>query len=633
MEEYNNLEKLKKRLYKKGSAFDSRMEREKLKGGSENVAPYWDIKENDEINMKSKRKKISLIKIFIFLSIFFLFGAGGLSAYIWYSGVNVVSSSNVAVDIAGPVYVDGGQAGRFNIMVKNQNTVPLELSDLIIDFPENSFSPEGSKLNRQRISLGKIDPGITINKQFDIVFFGLENEEKKIGASLEYRIAESNAIFAKESQYAVRISKAPIGIAVTLPKDASSGQKIPIKVEVISNSESTAKKIRLEVKYPPGFKFISADALPAESNNVWNLGDLGSKQKRVINIHGTVGGQDMEERAFVVSVGSVSDSGNLMSYGVATEKVIIKKSPLNLAIYLNGADEDKILTYPGNNIRVELEWANNLADSIRNAQIELDINGAAFDEKTISISRGYQRTQDKKIIWNPSSLSDLAEIPPGQNGRAQMNFLIKNPLPIKTSSDKNFSVSVSAKVTGSGTSDGFENREISASAEKKILVSSMLQTAGKTFYYSGPIKNSGPIPPKIGKETTYTIMWSLANNHNDLSGVKVSASIPPYVKFMDVASPNDSALRFDEKTSSVVWGVGNIPSGTGIIMPAKEVAFQVSFAPNATQINDNPVIVSVAQVEAKDDFTENNLRLEIPPLTTKLDFDPLFKGNDDTVKE
>ena len=42
-----------------------------------------------------------------------------------------------------------------------------------------------------------MEPGITINKSLNIVFFGFENEEKKISASVEYRFAGSNAIFVK----------------------------------------------------------------------------------------------------------------------------------------------------------------------------------------------------------------------------------------------------------------------------------------------------------------------------------------------------------------------------------------------------------------------------------------------------
>ena len=160
-----------------------------------------------------------------------------------------------------------------------------------------------------------------------------------------------------------------------------------------------------------------------------------------------------------------------------------------------------------------------------------------------------------------------------------------------------------------------------------------MQAVGKTLHYSGALKNSGEVPPKVGKETTYTIVWSLANNANDLSGAKITASLPPYASKESLASPEDADLQFDEKNATLVWNVGEVPAGTGIIMPAKEVSFQVSFSPNLTQVGETPVLVNKAVVEARDTFTEENIFAEIPALTINLSGDPQSKGGDDKVRE
>ena len=204
---------------------------------------------------------------------------------------------------------------------------------------------------------------------------------------------------------------------------------------------------------------------------------------------------------------------------------------------------------------------------------------------------------------------------------------------MKTNTDKNFSVSIKAKIIGTGTYGQLENQSISSEAEKKIIVGSKLQAAGKTFYYSGPFKNSGLVPPKVGKDTTYTLVWSLAGNSNDLSGVGVSAFLPPYVKFLNTISPAGEDIKFDDKNSSIVWNVGNLPAGTGIITPAREAAIKVSFSPNVTQVKTSPLLASPAVVTAKDEFSNSDLNLEIPALTSALDGDPQFKGIDDGVQE
>ena len=635
--ESNNLENLKKKLYQKGRKFPNRLERETLRKEENEASPYWpkeDLEKIDTGNFPPPSDgPFKRLKIFVYLLIVFVVLAGGAAAYIMYSGGNIVSSSNVSIDANGPIYVDGGQPARFNFTIRNQNSVSLEAADLIFDFPANTYSAEGASLTRIRIPLEDLEPGAAINKSLDIVFFGLENEEKKIIANLEYRFAESNATFVKSKDYSVKISKAPLGLSLAAPKNAVSGQKISIKIAVISNSESAAKNLKMEMKYPPGFRFNGAEPSPSKGDNVWTLGDIGPSQKRDITVEGTIEGENSEERTFTVAVGTMGDDGSLKPFGTASEKVAIKKSPLNLSVSINGKDDSANTAYAGEMIRVDLGWVNNLSSNIKDAQIELEIKGEAYDQRSVSVTKGAYRSYDNKAVWNSASLKDLASIAPGSSGKAQLGFSIKNPLPVYKQGDKDFSITVEARIVGFGTSDEFENKQIEDSAKKEIKIGSRLQAVGKTLHYSGPFQNSGEVPPKVGAETTYTIVWSLANNANDLAEAKITASLPPYVSKENLVSPEDSDLRFDEKNATLTWNVGDVPAGTGIIMPAKEMSFQVSFSPNLTQIGETPVLVNSAKVEARDAFTEENVSAEIPALTIKLSGDSQSKGGDDKVRE
>src|SRR3989344_8604013 len=269
----DNLEKLKKKLYQKGREFPDRLERETFRREENEASPYWPKEDLEKNNMGDfavpKNNTFKRLKIFLYLLVVFVVLAGGVAAYLIYSGGNIVSSSNVSIDANGPIYVDGGQPARFNFTIKNQNSVSLEAADLIFDFPANTYSAEGVSLTRVRMPLEDLEPGAAINKSLDIVFFGLENEEKKIIANLEYRFAESNATFVKSKDYSVKISKSPLGLSLVAPKNAVSGQKISIKVAIISNSESAAKNLKMEMKYPPGFRFNGSEPSPSKGDNVW----------------------------------------------------------------------------------------------------------------------------------------------------------------------------------------------------------------------------------------------------------------------------------------------------------------------------------------------------------------------------
>lgn len=630
MDESNNLEKLKKRLYKKEESFPSRLDRESLRSEKEKILPYW--KENAPSAGK-KSRFFDPVRLIIYLSGALFLIIGGFFLYLLFSGSNVISSSNITITASGPVSVDGGQPAKFSFTIKNQNETPLEMADLIFDFPSNSFSPEGDQMTRTRIPLDDVGPGEIVNESVDAVFFGTENEEKKLKATLEYRLADSNAIFVKETEYTVRIIKAPLGITVSVPKEAASGQEVAVKVEIVSNSESVARNLRMEMKYPPGFRFIDAEPEPRQSSNVWLIGDLGPNQKNVITINGTVEGENAEERIFVSSVGLPGEGGELRVYGSASEKISIKKSPLNLSVVINGKDQDKNIVYPGDSVRVDLEWVNNLLAEVRDAQIETEIEGEAYDPRTLSVSRGFYRSSDDKIVWNPSTLGGLGAISSGKSGKSQLSFYLQNPLPDHGPEDKDFSVKITARIFGRGTSNEFENREISDMVEKNIIVGSRLQGAGHSLYYSGPFANSGPMPPKAGSETSYTVTWSLAGNINNLSGVKIKSSLPPYVTLTGQKSPAEADLFFDDKTGELTWNLGELPAGTGIISPAKELSFQISFAPSLSQIGETPILINAAKIEAMDDYTGEEISGDVQALSIKLSGDPQTKTGDDKVIE
>ena len=104
--------------------------------------------------------------------------ASALIGYIFYSGSNTVSSSNISIDANGTIYVDGGQSARFNFTVRNQNSVALEDADLIFDFPANTSSSDGLALARSRFHLDRIESGASNKQKLGRCFFGTENEEK-----------------------------------------------------------------------------------------------------------------------------------------------------------------------------------------------------------------------------------------------------------------------------------------------------------------------------------------------------------------------------------------------------------------------------------------------------------------------
>lgn len=622
----NDLEKLKERLYKKEETFKERRKRTKIRQETPEELPSSWQPEEKEKKMPKSMKNILIASVIVFSLILF---AGIL--YFALSGTNIISSRNIDIEIKGPSSIEGGKLATLSVFIENKNKTAIEMADLIFEFPENTFSSYGDSLSRQRVSIGKINPGETVKKITEAAFFGLGEEEKIINITLEYRLADSNAIFAKEDDYTLKLSTPSFGLSVSLPKEINSRQEITLKIEAVSNSETTAKNLSLQVNYPAGFQFISADPKPASGNNIWSVGDIAPLQKKEIAIKGFVEGQDLEEKAFSASVGVLGDNGVLRPFGTAVEIAVIKKAPLNLSIFIDGQDVEKNIAQPGDQLRVDLQWLNNLTTNIRDAKIELEIKGRAQNEQSISVSQGFYRTFDKKIIWNTSSMPELASIDIGETGRAQFNFSVKDSLSLVSLNDKNFSIILDARISGIGTSEQFENQEILTAVSKEIKIASNLQLTTIALYYAGPFKNSGPLPPKAGEETTYTIVWSLGGNSNNFSNAKMTAFLPSYIRWLNVVSPSGADIKFNERDGAIVWNIGNIPAGTGTVLASKEIAFQVGLIPSLSQIGSSPILVDKLEAEADDNFIEQSFVAKVSSLDTMLNYDEQFKYDEGKV--
>lgn len=622
------MEKLKKRLYAREAGFGERKRRARLSGGKiKDVPSEW-----KKPPPRTIRRRISPVKVILLLSVLLVLIFSFIFIYFWALDIGFISAQNIGLEIRGPAYVKGGEEAVLDILIENKNDEALELADLVLTFPSGTYSTEGEKLIRQRLQIGTVKPGEAVRKRVALTFFGKEGDIKKVSAELEYRLEKSNAIFVKDAEYQVKINQPAIGVSISMPAMVNIGKEVEIEVSVVSNAEAPVKDAFLEVNYPPGFTFKEADLEPAEGENVWRLGDLAPLQEREVKIIGTLEGQHQDEKAFRASVGVKDAEGNLIAFGSTSKTLTLKKPYLDLDIFAGDKEANDVVAYSGDGLRLQVVWQNNLDVPVKDAKITLKIKGKAIDESTISVNDGYYRTFDKSLVWNPSSLATLSLIKPKDGGRAVFSFQISDPLPVSQAEDKNFTLSLDAVIEGNVIMEGSPSH-IKSEVSKKIKIGSKVQLAASSLHFSGVFKNSGPMPPQAGKETTYTIVWSVGGNVNDIENASVKSSLPSYVRWLGKISPEGEKVKFNENTGELVWDIGDLKAGTGILMPAREVSFQISFLPSPSQVNDTPELTGEISFEGKDSFTNKVVRQSKPPLTTRLVNDPMFvQGQERVVK-
>ena len=642
MSEGSSLEELKGKLYSKKIAESSAPKDIRFKpySGKSKIEQGWPISESvpktvESLSMlKPKESSTKLRKIILLVVAVLLLAVTSVAFFFWIRGGGVISSKNLEVKIGGPVSAVAGDPVSLYLEIKNKGGINIASADLILEYPpgfrlKNNPSIE---LTRDRKPLGQIGAGQSVNQILELVIFGEGGSNKTIKASVEYRLEGSSAILVGESSYGVTLSQSPVDITLNFPSEIKTKQQIDFEVGLTSNSQSLIKDLYLQIDYPPGFNFVSAKP-DAFKNNIWKIGDLMQGKSKKIILTGTVEGQEMEEKVFNVSVGTLTQDKLSNIYNSTSKSIVLRKPSFNVTVLVNNKDLEKNPVSSGERIYGELVWENSLPVEVRGSNVKVKITGNAVDQASVSAENGFYKTSEGALVWSQSSEPGLAVIPPGGSGSVKFGFVIKKPLPVSAAGDKNFIVGIDASMVGRKTEVGAENAEVRADVSKSLVVNSDLQFAVRGLHYSGPFTDSGPMPPKIGQETAYTVIWSLVNYSNEITNTKVSAILPPYMRWMGNVAPVGASVSFDASTGLITWDKGSVRAGAGILSPAEEVAFQIGLMPAPNQAGTSPDILLASQISGTDSFTDGQISYSKPALNTNLDDDSRFKyGEGEVIK-
>jgi hypothetical protein len=360
----------------------------------------------------------------------------------------------------------------------------------------------------------------------------------------------------------------------------------------------------------------------------WKLGDLPPQSKRSIIIHGRLTGSDKDERVFGIRVGSQS-SQNQNSIGTeftSTQgKISISKPFMDIKIAVDGAESNSYSVGSFNRSKnVEISWSNNLPTAINNASIVVKLDGNAYDKSLVLPDNGYYRSLTNEIIWDTKTNPELQSIGAGDGGKVKFNI---TPIDFSNQSRliTNPKISVTASAFGTRTQESNVPSSLVSAISKEIRVSATPSLNGRVLRDIGPFANTGPIPPKAEKITTYTIVWSVDSTNNSLSNVSVTTIMPPYVKWLNKVSPDNEDLQYSSTTGALLWNVGSVSAFSQNSQRTRQVAFQVAFEPSVTQIGNSQILIDDSVMQGTDDFTGESLSSKINFLTTVFNTDPSYK--------
>ncbi|HEY0908290.1 MAG TPA: hypothetical protein VGE35_02995 [Candidatus Paceibacterota bacterium] len=635
-EKKSPLDRLKKGLYSRNDVYGE-APRHDIHPQKGIVAESWDAPEGDTPaeahvmpTLQSTRK---VYHLGFTIACLFLLVACSVAGYTFFGGKNFVSADNVDILVEGPASIGGGEPLSLNVSVVNKNSTDIQLVDLIAEYPTGSKDPSdpSKDLSKIRLSLGDIASQSVSQKSLASLLYGEEGDVRQIKFTAEYRTANSNAIFFKEKIYVVSISSSPVIVSIEALDKVLGGQSADVKITVSSNSTATVKDLLMRLEYPFGFTVTSATPAATFSDNIWRIGDLAPGAKRIIALRATAQGQDEESRTIKAHVGiqSQGDEREIATTIISRDHTFqIEKPFLGLDLTLNGNRGDAVIE-AGRNVRAEILWANNSLTRITGTRLEAKLSGNVLDKSSIVVDGGYYDSLTNTVIWEAGRVSGLDSIAPGDNGRVGFSFTTtgnsSGVLPL------NPSVTVAVSGNGSRVDENGSPSSIASGITRTAKLVSNLSLSARVLRNQGPITNSGPIPPKVDNVTTYTVLWTVTNTSNSITGARVTAALPPQVSWTDVISPADAGLTYDSNGGTISWVVGAVPRYATVGSGAKQVAFQIALRPSANQQGSAPEIIGQATITGTDVFTGAALRNTAPSLSTRTSTDAAYLSGDETV--
>ncbi|MEN9621664.1 MAG: hypothetical protein RLZZ67_98 [Candidatus Parcubacteria bacterium] len=635
-EKRSPLDRLKKGLYSRNDSFGD-APRHDIHPQKSVVPESWVAPESTEpvsapYTIHKTRKAYHIVFI---ASFFFFLVAAAVAGYTFFGGKNFVSADNVDILVEGPASIGGGEPLSLNISVVNKNSTDIQLVDLIVEYPAGSkdVTDPAKDISKFRLSLGDIKSQSLVQKTLSSLMYGEEGDKREIRFAAEYRTANSNAIFVKEKSYIISISSSPVTVSIDARGKILGGQASDIKVTVSSNTTSVIKNLLLSLEYPFGFTVLSASPAATFGDGIWRIGDLAPGAKKVITLKASAEGQDEESKTVKAHVGIQSDTDereiatNIIS---RNHTFTIERPFLGLDLTLDGNRGDAT-TEAGRTVRAEIIWTNNSLTKITNARIEAKLSGNVLDKNSVSVDGGYYDSLTNTVIWEAGRTSGFDSLAPSGTGRVGFNVRSMNASSGSIPQNPSITVSVSGK--GDRLDENGVPSEITSGVSRSIKLVSNMALSARVLRGQGPISNTGPIPPRVDEVTSYTVIWTVTNTSNSITGARVTAALPPQVSWTNVVSPADSGLTYDSNGGNITWVVGAVPRNATVGSGARQVSFQVAIRPSANQKGTAPEVIGTATLIGTDTFTGATLRNSTSALSTRTSTDSLYKNGDDLVTQ
>lgn len=607
------LEDLKKKLYKQKED-ESRLDQA--------VKPWLAQKPSQalekpklEAPLKIKKPRPKR-KYFILMGIsgFLLLVLIALSAILYLKDRAQFDEAKISLQIETPDKITSGDEVLYRVLYNNNSQIAIKNIELTFYFPQGSIIKQGSSI--QSINVADLAPGENGSTEFRAILVGDKGDQKQARAVLSFQPANISSRFQKETETSIEIFHQPLILDIELPERISNNQPFNFSIECLNTSEVDFPDLAIKLFVPSTLEILSSQPQPKEGEiNLWPMSFFAGGDRIKINLQAKVEEEEGELISFRAQVGRWQDE-LFETYSEVLEKTQITKPALFISQTISG--EKEYIASKGQILTFKVEYQNTTDIAIPQVLIKAELEGAAFDFDTVNAPKSFFDRASQTITWNWRSHDGLILLGASTGGSLEFSIKLKSELPVRNFSDQNFTVSSIVTSDSENVPFDLQGLPIRGQDQTEVKIRSKITLAAKGYYRNSPISNTGPIPPKVGQKTTYTIVWQLMNEANDIENLEVRAKLPGHVTWENKIAPADENITYSQLTGEVIWQIDKLLANTGTLRPVKQVAFQISITPADNHVGQTLMLIGQSQAKGLDSFCQEEVSDQDGSISTNL---------------
>ncbi len=549
----------------------------------ENLAIRNSKKVPEEYRTMQKAKRRGSGCLF-FLFILFLASAAGFYYFSTKQKAQIQNSLELAVQ--GPQDIVSGDQAVFVVKYKNLDDVALQKMELSVKWPNGFYYDESSQSPRDESAtiwdLADLAVGQEATLEIKGQLVGNVDDILKASFVMQYQPVNFNSDFNSKVELETKIKESKISLEIDSIEKTMVGieQELTIKYKNLTQEDLP---ILLDILYPDDFTVTSVE--PKKDNEYWEL-DLKAEEEKTIVIKGSFDNDSKPDQLLVVEIGNkVNDKFRRLAR--AEKNIAVINPNFSVKLQINNKPENQTVNW-GDELNYQLELTNNSESDLRDVKISSLLDGQVLNWNSLEMTEDNAQIENNTIIWDKQKNTELALWPKGLT----KTFSWKVRVVEKPIAERMLDNVIKINIEGL---DGWEQVQ---PALILIVGENIKFNAGVYWELAGRRVGSGVIPPKVGAETEYLVIWSLNSASGNFNTLKAESNLPPGVEFVSTTDVQEGSFSFDEASRVLSWDISKMSE---VILPTT-ASFSIKISPKLADQGQamtllNPIVVTAKGLE------------------------------------